>query len=264
VHVQDVSNFPNLPDAPYERAMLLQNMLIGPATGGGPEVNDGLYRQLRAELTGNPAAKQLVPQFVRTSRDLSAFWDYIKYAFSTYAERRDYIRKAFGPLLDHLEGRHRTPVDALAADVLASFDPEGVHRLWEKALARRQTDPEAAITAARTLLESVCKQLLDEEGIAYAEGEDLPALYGKVARVRNLAPSQHTEETFKAILGSCQQVVERLGSLRNKLGDAHGQGRRPVRPATRHAALAVNLAGAMAMFIVETWQARRTEEARPD
>jgi hypothetical protein len=130
--------------------------------------------------------------------------------------------------------------------------------LWEKALARRRADPEGAITAARTLLETVCKRLLDEEGVAYAEGEDLPAVYGKVAKALNLAPSQHTEETFKAILGSCQQIVERLGSLRNKLGDAHGQGgKRPTKPAARHAALAVNLAGAMATFIVETWLTRQ-------
>lgn len=73
----------------------------------------------------------------------------------------------------------------------------------------------------------------------------------------NLAPSQHTEEIFKTILGSCQQVVNSLGTLRNKIGDAHGQGRQAVRPSPRHAALAVNLAGSMATFMVETWKARQ-------
>src|SRR4051794_12896068 len=152
-----MADFSDLPDAPHDRAMLLQNMLIARATGGGTEVDDGLYRHLRAEFMANPATKQLVPSFVRTTRDLSAFWGYIKYAFGGSAERREHIWEAFGPLLDSLEGRHRAPVDAPAADVLASFDPESVHGLWEKALARRETDPEGAITAARTLLETVCK-----------------------------------------------------------------------------------------------------------
>jgi len=48
-------------------------------------------------------------------------------------------------------------------------------------------------------------------------------------------------------------VVSSLGELRNKIGDAHAQGRKPVKPMPRHAALAVNLAGSMAMFLVETW-----------
>jgi hypothetical protein len=43
-----------------------------------------------------------------------------------------------------------------------------------------------------------------------------------------------------------QNVVNSLGTLRNKIGDARGQGRKPIRPSKRHAALAVNLAEAMA------------------
>ena len=62
--------------------------------------------------------------------------------------------------------------------------------------------------------------------------------------------SQHTEKVFRQVLGGCTAVVEGLGSLRNKLGDAHGKGRLPVKPAPRHAELAVNLAGAMATFLV--------------
>jgi hypothetical protein len=58
--------------------------------------------------------------------------------------------------------------------------------------------------------------------------------------------------TLKRMLGSCQQVVNTLGELRNKVGDAHGMGTQPAKPALQHASLAVNLAGAMAMFLVET------------
>ena len=71
----------------------------------------------------------------------------------------------------------------------------------------------------------------------------------------NLAPSQHSEEAFKRILGGCTSVVEGLGSLRNKVGDAHARGKRQVRVLPRHAHLAVNLAGAMALYLIETWEA---------
>ena len=52
-----MAEFPDLPDVPHERAMLLQNMLITQATGGGTEVDDGLYRRLRAEFMGNCTAR---------------------------------------------------------------------------------------------------------------------------------------------------------------------------------------------------------------
>lgn len=244
----------DVPESPLARVQLLQKMLISHATGG--MADDATYRQIRSTLMAEAQTKRLLPDFVRASRDLSQFWAYIKGAAGTYAERRRIIWAAFGPLLDHLEGSGAVPADTVISDALSSFDIEGVHAYWERALKRRQEDPEGAITLARTLLETVCKRILDLQGITYKETDELPQLYSKVASHLNLAPSQHTEETFRVILGSCHQVVERLGTLRNKIGDAHGKGGRPVRPSPRHAALAVNLAGTMATFLVETLQAK--------
>jgi hypothetical protein len=152
---------------------------------------------------------------------------------------------------------NRAPIDPIVSDVLQNFDAEGVHQVWTKALERRHTDPDGAITSARTLLETVCKRVLDQTETEYDDRDDLPALYKAVAMTLNVAPSQHTEETFKRILGGATSVVEGLGSLRNKIGDAHGHGKRPVRPSARHAQLAVNLAGTVATFIVETWNERK-------
>lgn len=75
------------------------------------------------------------------------------------------------------------------------------------AIARRTVDPEGAITIARTLLETVCKRILDERQIPYTDAEDLPKLYGMAAKALNLAPSQHTEEPIKAILGGAMSLV---------------------------------------------------------
>ena len=152
-------------------------------------------------------------------------------------------------------GRER-PLDAPISATLSTFDTESVHRAWLKALERRESDPEGAITIARTLLETVCKRVLDELGERYTDREELPKLYRMTAEKLNLAPDQHTEQAFREILGNCQAVVNGLAGLRNKLGDAHGKGRRPVRPAPRHAELAVNLAGTVAMFLVATFVAR--------
>lgn len=150
-----------------------------------------------------------------------------------------------------------SPADAAISSTLQRFEPEQVHALWTAALDRRSTDPAGAITLARTLLEDVCRWLLDQTGHSATEQDDFPKLYRKLAKALNLAPDDHSEQVFKQILGSCQQVVEQLGALRNKLGDAHGGGPRRAKPAARHAELAVNLAGSMATFLVATWEASK-------
>ena len=215
-----------------------------------------MYTQLRGMLLADDALKLLLPEFVRTCRELGHFWSYIKGYAPKWEPRRLHVRNELAPLFNHLERRHVAPVDAVASDVLQSFDAEGVHVVWNKALARRHTDPEGAITSARTLLETVCKRALDVLSVTYSDKDDLPALYRAIANKLQIAPFQHTEDVFKRILGGATSVVEGLGSLRNKIGDAHGQGGKPVRPSARHAQLAVNLAGAMATFIVETLTAR--------
>lgn len=154
-----------------------------------------------------------------------------------------------------------SPADAAISDTLAKFEPEQVHARWTAAMDRRSDDPAGAITLARTLLEDVCRWLLHDLEVPAADQDDLPSLYRKLSKALKLAPDDHSEQVFKQILGNCQSVVESLGALRNKLGDAHGTGPKRARPAARHAELAVNLAGSMATFLVATWEARRTPPA---
>ena len=154
-----------------------------------------------------------------------------------------------------------SPADAAISDMLAKFEPEQVHARWTAALDRRSDDPAGAITLARTLLEDVCRWLLHDLDIPAADQDDLPTLYRKLSKAIRLAPDDHSEQVFKQILGNCQSVVESLGALRNKLGDAHGGGPKRARPAARHAELAVNLAGSMATFLVATWETKRTPRA---
>lgn len=89
-------------------------------------------------------------------------------------------------MLDALEASSTRPVDEVATETLTMLDADHVADLWQKALDRRQRDPEGAITAARTLLESVCKLILDDLAIPYSD-DDLPKLYGKVASALALA-----------------------------------------------------------------------------
>lgn len=233
----------------------LKLMLVSRATGGAGD--DIEYKNLRRELTALPRISKLLPRFVHICRDLSEFWSFIKPKFGTYAERRDYLRAEFDSLLTTLETESRAPSDAGITATVQAVSSSFIQESWHKALERRATDAEGAITAARTLLESVCKHILDAESAEYEDSADMPKLYTLTAKQLNLSPSQHTEQLFKQILGGCQTVVAGVGALRNRHSDAHGQGVGGTKPAPRHAELAVNLSGTMATFLLQTWEAKK-------
>jgi hypothetical protein len=179
--------FDDIPETALEQAKMLENILMAACEGN--RKSDKLYTRLRGMLLQEPAIKSLLPTFVRTSRDLNHFWSYIKGHSGQWEPRRVHVHEAMTPLIDYLEGSNRNPADPIVSEVLESFDA-GVHRVWIKALERRHADPEGAITSARTLLETVCKRVLDETGTEYDHKDDLPALYRAVATKLNIAPSQ--------------------------------------------------------------------------
>lgn len=246
----------DLPTDKLERGMTLRNGLVALCEGNG-NMNDAVYRLLRREFMDDPAFSSFVPTFVRTTHDTAAMWAFLKGHSGQWEPRRQYVREQFTTLIARLE-RNPAPADMIVTDALQRYDPEGVTDAWNKALSRREADPAGAITAARTLLETVCKHLLEDAdgNPTYGSTDDLPRLYRQASELLIIAPSQHSEDAFKRILGSAASIDEGLGTLRNKVGDAHASGGRPVKPSPRHAALAVNLAGSMALFLIETANAK--------
>ena len=215
-----------LPDSLIGRVKMLKSILVAVARGENAQYKsekDHRYGHLRCEFMNDPKIKPDLPDFVSNHQSLSEFWPFIKAEASTYDERAQIISEAFKPLIDRLEGLDHAPSDGMISEVLRTFDEEGVHAVWSKALERRTTDPEGAITTARTLLETVIKHILKGLSINYTDRDDLPKLYNKVAKPLNLAPNQHSEEPIKSILGSVMNLVNSISTLRNRLSDSHGR-----------------------------------------
>jgi hypothetical protein len=244
----------------YSAAEQLQTLMVARATSE-QSIPKADYRDARKSLLSDPAVKdtgieRLVPSFVRSCTSPDAFWSYIRGVASgsgSWDARSRHIYEAFGPLLVALERLDASPADDTISEAVSRFGAESVSDAWRKALERREQDPSGAITAARTLIESVCKSLLDEFGPREEyDSDDLPKLYSKLSKELRLAPAEHTDRELKRILQGCVSIVSGLGAVRNREGDSHGKGRRSYQPGPRHAALAVNVAGSMALFLLET------------
>jgi len=199
-----------------EKVEKMQAGFTSIATSSAAGMDVQIYARLRQELLGEAQLAAKLPDFVRRCRDPGQFWHFIQPKFPSYRERREYISDQFRPVLDFLETQDRTPGVASITEALESFDPENVKAAWQKALDRRGADPDGAITAARTMLETVCKHILEDAAKPYPDDADLPKLWAMTAELMNLAPNQHQEPVFRAILGNCQSVVNQLGAIRNK------------------------------------------------
>lgn len=234
----------------YDKAQGLQNILISRATGGNCIDNDYiLLRKIILESQFNT----LIPDFVRHARDLNQFWQMIKHRYDSYAERRAFIYSEFHSLMEAVEfdKSGMSPAFDKSIEIINSGY---IDNMWKKAIERKVNDPEGAITLSRSLIESVCKHVLDLERISYDKNADLSELYKRTSELLKMSASQYeTNLIFKQILGGCSGIVNGLGQLRNNVGDAHGQGVINIKPKPRHAELAVNLAGSMSHFLLSSY-----------
>ena len=180
--------------------------------------------------------------------------------------RREFIWSSLAPLFALIDRGATLQAARSLEPLLDGCTSAAVAEAWARIQARKDTDPEGAITAARSLVESSCKYVLDRLDVEYADGEDLPKLYGRAAKAMKLGPQDHHEQVFKQILSGCVSVVNGLAALRNTLSDAHGKGKRAPKPTPRHAVLAVNLAGTIATFLLATFEERYSKRpgAQPD
>lgn len=114
-------------------------------------------------------------------------------------------------------------------------------------------DYDGAITNARTLLESVCLFILEENRISYKSDGNITKLYKEVSKVLKMDPSLFEDDCFKQILSGIISIINGLSNLRNVISDAHGRSKTNYyKPTKQQAILAVNVAKVISEYIYES------------
>ena len=247
---------------PREKVNQLCSLLIERAIGNIADEQEQQYAQLRAEMMRIPYVMDKAPEFLRQCRDIKEFWYFIK-EIPSYRERRKFLRDSFDDLVNFLDQRTIFSESSNLFVAIENVDSNYILNEWTKIKARVLTDPDAAITSARTLLECVCKHILSECGQESEEAHDLQDLYRKACRELNMAPEQHTEQVFKKILSGVVSIVGGLASIRNRYGDAHGKAITQAKPSARHAEYVAHLACATADFLLKSLEEKVEREANP-
>lgn len=251
-----------LPLAVIELAL---EMFAGSTGFSGPEIHR-FFAEYDASIPdyawggGSPSRKELFRRFlqgfpVERQRqilvDACHYEGPMKYGRPSPKERRR--------LLTMLEGVHAPALQDVRT-IAERLDWRWVLREWERAREQVRRDPAGAITAARSMLESVCKHVLGALDPTFDEKSHLPSMYRRVLEVLGKAPTG-AEKAVRQIVSGCMSIVQGTAELRNELGDAHGRGPGKPDAMPRLAYLAVNAASTAALYVLQTFEAQHRVRA---
>lgn len=212
-----------------------------------------------------PNADQLLPRIIERAADprdfinegnkLPAVIEYL----NRYLHFDGLELQHLGQTVRLVAAGHGTPVVADLATKVAVLDFDTVRRDLDRALASAEHDPEDAVTAACSTVESVCRSVLIELQIPLPAKRDISSLYKAIRDPLGLAPERtnlapEIAEDVRKVLSGLITSIEGIGALRTHGGDAHGRERGFRRVDARIARLAIHSASTAALFIIETWQ----------
>ena len=147
------------------------------------------------------------------------------------------------------------------SQIAHKFDSVELHRMIGRMQNSVDDDPSLAIGTAKEIIETTCKTILEERGLAINLEWDTSRLVKETREVIGLLPesvpeSARGKETIRKILGSLASIGQGLAELRNLYGTGHGKSARRRGLSARHARLAVGMAAALATFLFETHEER--------
>ena len=166
-------------------------------------------------------------------------------------------------------GRHvgivKSPGVAVVRETLAGTDAGYIAQQITRMESAVESDPDLAIGTAKELVETCCKTILRERRIDVPKNAELPQLVRMTSKELRLTPDDipdraKASETIKRLLSNLATITQGIAELRNKYGTGHGKDSTAKGLLPRHAKLAVGAASTLAVFLVETHQARRKED----
>ena len=164
-------------------------------------------------------------------------------------------------VVDRLEGS-TVVITQTAEELKMKFSSEYLSRQIDLMVKMQVSDPTNAIGMAKELIESCCKTILDEKGIAYTKNDDVPQLADKTMDALNLLPAnvQPTDrgaDAIKAVLGNLRAIPTKLAEIRNPFGSGHGKSASFKGLEVRHAKLAVGSSITFVDFVWSTYEASK-------
>lgn len=193
-------------------------------------------------------------------------------------------RKIFGTHITSPEGEFKTKIESALAQANLTYvsgglvtdghsttslalrklienrDLPAIEAEFDRALSNVESEPREAVSAACNILESIFKAYITDERLAPPQKQDLQNVWKVVRSDLGFDPSKIQDDDLKKILSGMFSVVDGIGAFRTHASSAHGEGKKRYRLKPRHARLAINSSHTLALFILETWDEKRSSQ----
>lgn len=153
----------------------------------------------------------------------------VEYTKKTFESLKKWIEKNG---FEYRNGK-LSPIDKTALlpevhTVASKFDAPELHRQIDRMRDAVNDDPALAIGTAKELIETTCKTILSERGVAFDENWDISQLMKETRKVLGLLPddvphSTKGVDTIRRLLSNLGTIAQGLGELRNLYGTGHGK-----------------------------------------
>lgn len=153
---------------------------ISIAENGPTTVTKHEYQAAHRRLFEDPTARRVADKKLVRFKNPDLMWGHLRSVATgpgSWALRRGAAHELIDPVIDALIDTTESPTDQLVTGATVRLNADSVRDAWDKAIGRRENDPNGAITMARTMLESTLKTILADRGISYKDSDDLPTLY---------------------------------------------------------------------------------------
>lgn len=180
------------------------------------------------------------------------------FCYDGYDERYARIYQKCKEIVERIEGSSSV-ISQTADHLKKKFSSEYMSKQIELMVSMQATNPTNAIGAAKELIESCCKTILDELGIPWSKTDGVMQLTNKTLDALNLLPAniQSTDQgadAIKAILGNLRSIPSKLAEIRNPFGSGHGKSASFKGLEERHAKLAVGSSITFVDFVWSTYE----------
>ncbi len=155
-----------------------------------------------------------------------------------------------------LVGAHPVPAISLE-DQIRKRNMPSVNLEFKRAIDNLEANPREAISAACNILESIFKVFIEEETLEMPKRTSLKPTWAIVRNSLDFDPSRIEDQDLREILSGLAAVINGIGALRTHASSAHGGGKILYRVEARHARLAVHSAHTVALFVLESWEAKK-------
>jgi len=93
---------------------------------------------------------------------------------------------------------------------------QAAHEDFERAMSMVEADPEQALGNASSILESICKSILERLGKDIPKDQSMKPLVKATYGAMNLSPDSHADPDIKQVLGGITNAVVGIGVMRTK------------------------------------------------